>query len=70
MAETTYVRLDEYNLALFLEDDALKSYPIGGLGIIEHEPYKRDVDLEQLKVDEEFEGLYDACKAANDTLRG
>lgn len=71
MAEITYELLDRYNLALFLEDDVLKSYPIGMHGIIDHEPYKRDVDLESLKVDADAdEGLYDACKAANDALRG
>ena len=66
----TYEYLWEYNLALFLEDDVLKSYPIGSQGIIEHEPYLREVDLNALKEDEEMEGLYDAAKAANDALRG
>ena len=66
----TYEYLWEYNLALFLEDDVLKSYPIGSEGIMEHEPYLREVDLNALKEDEEMEGLYDAAKAANDALRG
>ena len=66
----TYEYLWEYNLALFLEDDVLKSYPIGSEGIMEHEPYLREVDLNALKEDEEMEGLYDAVKAANDALRG
>ena len=66
----TYECLWDYNLALFLEDDVLKSYPIGAEGIIEHEPYLREVDLNALKEDEDLEGLYDAAKAANDALRG
>ena len=68
--EREYECLWDYNLALFLEDDVLKSYPIGSQGIIEHEPYLREVDLNALKEDEEMEGLYDAAKAANDALRG
>jgi len=65
-----YECLWEYNLALFLEDDVLKSYPIGGEGIIEHEPYLREVDLNALKGEDAEPGLYDAAKAANDKLRG
>lgn len=65
-----YECLWDYNLALFLEDDVLKSYPIGSQGIAEHEPYLREVDLNALKEDEGMEGLYDAAKAANDALRG
>ena len=68
--ERTYECLWDYNLALFLEDDVLKSYPIGGEGIIEHEPYLREVDLNALREDEGMIGLYDAAKAANDKLRG
>ena len=62
-----YYEIPDWNLAIYLEDDILKSVPIGAQGICDDPEYEREVDIESFKDEED---LYLALKEANSQLRG
>ena len=72
-----YEILDQYSVALFIEDGVLKSYPVDNLGVVEKERYKKVIDFEAFDTDpyytdddgEGMGGFPDAVRAAYDRLR-
>lgn len=65
--ERNYHLIPDWNLAIYLEDDILKSVPISAQGIADDPEYEREVDIESFKDEED---LYNALKEANSQLRG
>lgn len=65
--ERNYHLIADWNLAIYLEDDILKSLPLTMQGIAEDPAYEREVDIESFKDEED---LYLALKEANSQLRG
>jgi len=72
-----YEILENYQVALFIEDGVLKSLPVGSEGVLEIERYKKVIDFEAFDTDsyythaegEGMEGFPDAVRAAYERLR-
>ena len=57
-----YEILENYQVALFIEDGVLKSLPVGSEGVLEIERYKKVINFEEfdtnpLYTDDEGEGM-------------
>jgi hypothetical protein len=72
-----YEILEQYGVALFIEDGVLKSLPVGAQGVLEKERYKNVIDFEAFDTDpyytdddgEGMGGFPDAVRAAYERLR-
>ena len=72
-----YEILENYQVALFIEDGVLKSLPVGSEGVLEIERFEKVIDLEAFDTDpyytdddgEGMGGFPDAVRAAYDRLR-
>ena len=77
MTNRRYEILEQYGVALFIEDGVLKSLPVGTQGVNEIERYKQVIDFEAFDTDpyytlaegEGMEGFPDAVRAAYERLR-
>ena len=72
-----YEILENYQVALFIEDGVLKSLPVGSEGVLEIERFEKVIDFEAFDTDpyytdddgEGMGGFPDAVRAAYDRLR-